>query len=278
LAPFLALLLAPGVAAASSLLPDLKPLASGAARLCQEDPTTEDACTGTGRTVLRTTTKAGNSGKGPLELAAVPAAQQNPGDCPPATPPETGDGVLVKQRVYHDRNGDGVFERSIDGSWTSHIVGCRYYHPAHHHYHFEDFVRFGLVEAQTGTLVRGGDKISFCINDSGSFNLSLPGAQQPSSSGGGFYGSARCAVRNSIQGVSIGWDDTYTWKTPGQEIDVTGLPAGDYCVVTQTDPDNHLAESNKRNNVRRVRYHIDPAEAPVNSSLALRQVPGGCPS
>jgi lysyl oxidase len=288
LASFLVLLLVPPVATAAPLLPDLKPLGSGAIRLCKEKSTAlfhKDACTGTGRTVIRTTTKTGDSGKGPLELAAVPHAQDIPEDCHGDGDVDiNGDGipddndVLVAQRVFNDANGDGVFKRSIDTSATSSIVGCRYYHAIHHHYHLEAFASFELVNAQTGQLVRGSDKVSFCINDTGSFDLSLPGAQQPSSSGLGYYSYLDCAPRDSVQGVSIGWADTYGWKTPGQEIDVTGLPAGDYCVVTQTDPDNHLAESNEGNNVRRVRFHIDPAKAPANSSLALKQVPGGCPS
>ena len=54
----------------------------------------KDACTGTGRTVIRITTKTGDSGRGPLELAAVPKAQDIPEDC-------HGDGDV-------DINGDGV--------------------------------------------------------------------------------------------------------------------------------------------------------------------------
>jgi hypothetical protein len=286
-ASFLALLLVPAVAAAAPLVPDLKPLGSGAIQLCQEKPTAlfhKDACKGTGRTVIRTTTKTGNSGRGPLELLAVPRAEDIPEDCHGDGDVDiNGDGVpddndvLVRQRIYNDANGNGVFERSVDTTSASYFVGCRYYHAIHHHYHLEAFVKFKLVSAQTGQQVRGNDKVSFCINDTGSFDLSLPGAQQPSS-GHGHYSAADCVPRDSTQGVSIGWNDTYGWKTPGQEIDVTGLPVGDYCVLTQADPENHLMESDEGNNVRQVRYHIDPTKAPVNSSLALKQVPGGCPA
>ncbi len=287
-ASVLAFLLAPTVAAGAPLKPDLKPLGSGPIRLCKEKAVAlfhKDACTGTGRTVIRITTKTGDSGRGPLELAAVPKAQDIPEDCHGDGDVDiNGDGipddndVLVSQRVYNDANGDGVFERSIDTGATSQIVGCRYYHAIHHHYHLEAFATFQLVNAQTGQIARSSDKVSFCINDTGSFNLSLPGAQQPSSSGLGYYSYLDCTPRDSVQGVSIGWADTYGWKTPGQDLDVTGLAAGDYCVVTQTDPLNHLAESDETNNVSRVRYHIDVTQAPTNSSLALKKVPGSCPS
>ena len=283
LACCLALLLAPRAEAAGSLLPDLKPLGAGPAQLCQEKPTVvlrQDACTGTGHTVIRTTTKTGDAGRGPLELVAVPRAQDIPEDCHGDGDVDiNGDGVpddndvLVRQRVFNDANGDGVFERSIDTVATSHIVGCRYYHPIHHHYHLEAFVHFMVESAQTGKIVAGSNKVSFCLSDSQDFDLLLPGA--PLS---GYYSSLHCKPRNSVQGVSIGWADTYGWQTPGQEINITGLREADYCVITQTDPDDKLAESDETNNERRVRYHLDAATAPVNSSIQLKQVPGGCPA
>jgi hypothetical protein len=266
-----AALFAPSVAAADPLLPDLQPIKSGSARLCQETPTAlraRDACTGTGRTVIRNITRTGSAGRGPLEIAAVAPAQDIPADC-------NGDGdpandVMVAQRVFDDANGDGVFQRSVDTSATSSVVGCRYYHALHKHYHLERFVSFHLVDAQTGQVVGGNNKVSFCISDSNSFDLTLPGA--PS---GNYYSSDACVPRDTVTGVSIGWADTYGWKIQGQEIDVTGLRAADYCVVTVSDPANLIAESN---DVRAVRYRIDPARAPRNSSLSLNPVSGACPA
>jgi Lysyl oxidase len=269
---------------AARLLPDLRTLDPGPARLCQEMRRPvfhRDACTGSGRTVLRVNTLTGNFGKGPLELAAVRPAQDHPRDCHNDGRHDiNGDGrpddndIVVKQRVYKDANGDGAFKRSVDRKRQSHRVGCRYYHPAHHHYHLAAFATFNLKSVRTGRTVRRSGKVSFCLNDTGPFNRSLPGAQH----GDGYYSYRRCAVRRSVQGVSIGWSDTYGWKTPGQELHVKGLPKGDYCLITKADPNNHVAESHESNNKRRVRYHIDPAKAPRNSSQTLTPKPGGCPS
>jgi Lysyl oxidase len=267
-------LLAPSVADAGPLLPDLKPVKSGAPRLCQEMTTpirARDACTGTGRTVIRNITKTGNAGPGPLELAAVAPEQDIPADC-------NGDGnpandVMVKERIYTDANGDGVYQRSVDTTATSSLVGCRYYHAIHKHYHLERFVSFHLVDAATGLLVGGNNKVSFCISDSNPFDLALPGA--PS---GQYYSPAACTPRDTVTGVSIGWADTYGWKIQGQEIDVTGLPAADYCVVTVSDPANLIVESNEANNFRAVRYRIDPAQAPRNGSVPITPASGGCPA
>ena len=78
--------------------------------------------------------------------------------------------------------------------------------------------------------------------------------------------------------MSIGWADTYGWKTPGQDLDVTGLAAGDYCVVTQTDPLNHLAESDETQQRSPGPLPHGRRPAPINSSLQLKKVPGGCPA
>src|SRR5262245_20508668 len=276
LACSLAGLTAPAGASAASLLPDLQPISAGPAQLCKEKPVAvqnRDACTGTGRTVLRVTSKNGDFGKGPLELAAVPPAQDLPADCHgDGFPDIDGNGtpddhdVLVEQRIFNDANGDGVFQRSTDTGSTTVPVGCRYYHAVHNHYHLEQFVQFALVDAETGELARANEKISFCINDTGFFDVTLPGAPQPSPAGAGYYDSAACKPRDSVTGVSIGWNDTYGWKTPGQEIDISGLATGDYCVITTVDPADLLSETNEDNNVRRVRYHIDTSQAPTGTS------------
>ncbi len=273
------------LASAASLPPDLMPV-SGSAVLCQEKRSViakRDACTGRGRTVIRTTTTTADIGPGPLELAPVVPRADVPEDCHGNGDVDIdGDGrpddddILVRQRVYGDRNGDGVFERATDTSSASRILGCRYYHPIHRHYHLEGFAEFLVADAQTGDVVARANKISFCVEDSDPFDLALPGAQPPSRSKEGFYSYESCASRRSVQGMSVGWADAYRWKTPGQEIDVGNLDAGDYCVVTVADPDNQVRESNEANNVSAARYHIDPTLARVGSPLTLKLSPGSC--
>ena len=45
-----------------------------------------------------------------------------------------------------------------------------------------------------------------------------------------------------LQGLAAGWGDSYHQSTPLQELEVTGLPAGDYYLTHKADPDNHWLE------------------------------------
>jgi len=65
-----------------------------------------------------------------------------------------------------------------------------------------------------------------------------------------YYGSCR---RDSIGGISIGWGDIYGSRVSGQDLDVTALGDGVYCLVSRADPENRLQESDERNNTRRTR-------------------------
>jgi hypothetical protein len=283
---FCMLVVAPADAGMAWLKPDLKNLDRGATYFCQERLAAleeRQACTGSGRTVLRLGSYIANVGTGPLEYVPAPPAQDLPADCHgDGNPDITGDGVaddndvLVRQRLYADRDRDGVFSRGLDTGSRTFTVGCRYYHPVHDHYHVESFARFELRSVSTGSIVRVGPKISFCVGDREPFDLTLPGAPQPVN-GDGYYGFSDCHIRLSTQGSSVGWYDLYGWRLSGQEIDVTGLPAGRYCLVARTDPLNRIVETNEDNNKLVRQLFIDPAKAPLDRYRKLSSRPG-CPA
>ncbi len=58
------------------------------------------------------------------------------------------------------------------------------------------------------------------------------------------------------QGLAVGWTDIYSLNLPGQEIDITDVPDGDYWLASEVDPDNKFCELNDDNNVARVRVTI----------------------
>ena len=67
----------------------------------------------------------------------------------------------------------------------------------------------------------------------------------------------------TTQGISSGWADAYQLPLPGQELEITGLPRGHYCLTSRTDPLNVLAELDDENNVRRVHIALRPAKLVV---------------
>ena len=78
----------------------------------------------------------------------------------------------------------------------------------------------------------------------------------------GYYPQGGCD-QNSTLGVSVGWADEYYYGLPGQQLNITGLRGGRYCLVSKGDPDNLLRESNNSNNVRRTRIALHPAKHTV---------------
>lgn len=170
-----------------------------------------------GGSTLRFSTTSWNSGSGPLELVAGEV--------------ETGSGKQkVYQRVYLS---DGASFLNYSGSFT--------YHPAHNHIHFDDYALYTLqpVNAPGGSL-RTGSKTTFCVMDTTEIDSTLPDApNQPVYSTCG----------NQIQGMSVGWGDTYGSHLAGQEIDFTGNPDGIYQLKIEVDPKKLLLESNKNDNL-----------------------------
>ncbi|HVK10924.1 MAG TPA: pre-peptidase C-terminal domain-containing protein, partial [Gemmataceae bacterium] len=146
-----------------------------------------------------------NIGAGPMELRA--GAVQPDGT------------RAVVQRIYQDA---GLT------TYTDREAGTFSYHPEHNHIHFDDFTTYTLRKAlpdadgdgqpDVGAAVAGGEKTSFCLTDIAPYDLNLAGA--PTAPSG--YGCGE------IQRISVGWTDIYGPLTPGQQIDVSHLPPGQY--------------------------------------------------
>ncbi len=239
---------APGAAAGSQprLLPDLMTL-----RVSQNDLALERS----GRKLLlRLTNEIGNRGRGPLEIYPSASSNDCDGDGNPANDRDT------YQRIFLDSNGDSLFDRVQDTESVSLLFGCERYHPAHHHWHVLDFSRYKLVRERNGRTVVRSDKIGFCIIDTDHRFASLPGSPPEP-----YYpaGSEECD-QVSIQGLSVGWSDSYRYYLPGQQLDVTGLRRGRYCLVSTADPHNLLRESDDSNNAHRARIALHPAKRTVD--------------
>lgn len=173
---------------------------------------------------MRFSTTSKNIGLGPLEVVA--------GEI-------TGNGT--RQRVYQRITVDG-------GEPVLVAAGEFVYHPGHQHFHFEDYATYVLqpVNAPGGSL-RTGTKVTFCIMDTTRIDTKLPGApKQP------YYRT--CGAQ--VQGMSVGWGDTYGAHLAGQEIDITGLPNGTYNLVIQIDPLGRLQETDEGDNSSTVQIRL----------------------
>ena len=153
------------------------------------------------------------------------------------------------QRISRDGNGDGRFTRDVDARFRARSAGCTRYHPAHRHWHFDALAEYAVRPVFTaGPLLAGGTKTSSCVLDTRRRLRKAPGSPRRK-----YYGGCR---RDWVGGISIGWGDLYGARVSGQELDVTSLAEGVYCLVSRADPENRLQESNERNNVRTTRIEL----------------------
>lgn len=180
-----------------------------------------------GRVHLRLSNGTANIGEGKLHLYGVL--------------PANGDGTQdVMQRVFGD---NGTFEDRLAGKFL--------FHDGHNHIHFVDWgayrIRQILPGDGVGAIVAEGNKTSFCIIDLGVHDSSLPN-YNPS---GEFH-----SCSSTVQGLSVGWIDIYSKYLPGQSIDITGVPAGQYWLESEVDPLDHVLESDETNNATRIKVTL----------------------
>jgi hypothetical protein len=241
--------------------PDLK------TRLPQDLRLDEVTIDGVPHQVLRFTNTVVNVGEGPLEVWGIV----------PDVTPYDGLKTTAWQRIYADA---GSYSWSSD-PYEDVNVGQFSYHAAHGHWHFERFARFTLYTAAdysgTRSQPRGlGTKNTFCIGDSASYNYiyGLPGSPSTAQYTTAYCNPARGA--RMVQGLSIGWGDTYGYTTWEQWVDLgtVALPNGQYVLQSVADPDNKLYESaNKADPSRETtQQDVTPNEAITRFSVRGKRI------
>jgi hypothetical protein len=220
---------------------------------------------------LRVSNTVANKGTGPLEI-------QGGGPGEECNLPGKPLGRHTLQNIFEDTSDPAspdYFDRATEGGEPDdqREAGCSRYHPAHDHWHFDNFARYGLFDDGTGKWAAGSRKVSFCVIDTGQPYPGLPGSPPPP----GYYPQdpenpkfPTCS-ETSVDGLSIGWEDTYGASLPGQGIKVTGLRRGAYCLRIESDPvtgpgdsNGVLLESNEANNTRYIRLRMRPHKGVVN--------------
>ncbi|TWG99583.1 lysyl oxidase [Nocardioides sp. J9] len=170
-----------------------------------------------------------------------------------ATVWNAGDGPLV---VDGFRRGTqdvmDAFQYFIDseGNQTGYRqVGTMIWHkaPSHNHWHFKDFAKYSLLNADK-TEVVVSRKESFCLANTDAVDYTVPGADwQPENTD--LHTS--CGDQSSIslrEVLSPGSGDTYEQFRAGQAFRVDNLPNGIYYIAVEGNPNRNLVESNTGNN------------------------------
>lgn len=173
---------------------------------------------------LRFSTTSWNNGAGALEIRGGASDRQT-------------NRQKVYQRIYAD---DGSFRDVLAGSFT--------WHKAHKHIHFDDFAVYTLQPVSApGASDRQSSKTTFCIMDTDHISpvmTSSPATAQYNTCG------------MDIQGMSVGWGDTYGYQLSGQSIDISKLPDGEYNLKIEIDPRGRIIESNDADNVSNLRFQL----------------------
>ncbi len=175
-----------------------------------------------GRHVLRFTSELNNSGTGDLILRGNPRTDE------------------IDQWIPHSGSGHAVEALDVTLVWGG---------DTHDHWHIDDAARY-WVEPLDGPTSAGGhfdNKVGFCIFDSVPRAPDLPGA--PDAIRYEITGCGGRLVSDISMGLSVGWGDQYRYTLAGQWIDITDLPAGEYRLYAEADPDHLFIESDRANNV-----------------------------
>ena len=190
---------------------------------------------------LRFTTVHVNIGPGNLQI-------RGGGQVAPCTiDGETFDQCTVATQELLDAGGNIV---------ATNPAGVALFHPEHNHWHQSAVAEFQIRRDDPwGEAVASGTKITFCFVDV-EF-IGTTGSQKKQRPRTYFE------CNGDLQGLASGWADSYHQSTPLQELDVTGLAAGEYFLTHEADPDNHWLEGpsstapGEMNNFTWLRFRLD---------------------
>lgn len=205
----------------NELLPDLVPLPPRDMQI----QTNEE-----GKILLLFSTTYYNQGRGPVELRVDDDSTNVRADIDRE----------VMQRVY----GKG-------GGHRDKPVGTFMWHQEHLHYHFSDFIEYDLeslenpqLEDLSGSLI----KSTFCLRDISRIKLNLENRKEEAK-------YEICGKR--LQGVSVGWGDTYYYNYPAQNLDISSLQSGTYRLTFRANSEKRIDEINYENNTSSAVFRID---------------------
>jgi hypothetical protein len=151
-----------------------------------------------------------------------------------------GEDTMDAYQYFYDEHGEPSGSAQI---------GTMHWHDAkgHHHWHFLDFARYRLLDADKQSVMRSR-KASFCLANTDAIDYTVPGANwhpwntDLSTACGGL---TALSVREVLD---VGSGDTYSQWRAGQAFRLEGLPNGTYYIQVWANPTGNLYETDKSNN------------------------------
>ncbi|SEC81362.1 Lysyl oxidase [Nocardioides exalbidus] len=143
-----------------------------------------------------------------------------------------------------------------DGNQTGYqqVGTMEFHHANHNHWHFEDFARYDLLDANKKYVAKSR-KQSFCLANTDAVDYTVPGADwQPENTDL----ATACGDEGALsirEVLASGSGDTYAQYRAGQAFRIGDLPNGVYYIRVEGNPERNLTESDTANNVadRRIR-------------------------
>ncbi|MBK5285830.1 MAG: proprotein convertase P-domain-containing protein [Bacteroidia bacterium] len=195
-----------------------------------------------------------NIGYGPLEIHGINTCYCDTVQVP-CTTPICPDGSypkqLVNQTIYH-RTGNTMT------TWTR-PAGTMSYHPTHGHIHVDNWAWFTLrvqgpnPDASTWPIIGQGSKVAFCLinlgNCTSNYGYCIDGTGDTLTMAdihnAPFGMVSGCGID---QGIYTGNLDIYSSGLNGMGILIPNSCNGNYYIVSITDPNNNMLESDETNN------------------------------
>ena len=142
------------------------------------------------------------------------------------------------------------------------------YSQCHEHFHFESFARYELRVRGGSTVVRTGQKRSFCVEDlktdPDNPMATSCGSDADCQGHGQCAGTGFCQYNCNYQGIQPGRGDIYESNLDCQWIDTTDVPPGEYDLWVLLNTEQLLPESDYANDSAMVPVTVGPdAGAPI---------------
>ena len=138
-----------------------------------------------------------------------------------------------------DASGAIVFEQTVSQFE---------YHPEHHHWHIEAVALFEIRTGSPTGIVVGENslKTTFCLIDWVKLDDNSNSKER-----------VYFDCFGDLQGISPGWVDQYNQAVErAGGLDITGVPAGSYYLVSTANPDHTFIETNTGNNTAWVSFDL----------------------